>query len=127
MKKISYILSCILFLLILFYNLNALAQNEALPPKPSFLSMILDLVPLFIMVFLVFYFLAIRPQEKKAREQAELLKSLKKGDQVVTTSGIIGKVHSLNPDFIVIESGSNCRIKVEREHIVKRFQQKKAS
>ena len=64
----------------------------------------LSFLPLILM-FVIFYFLLIRPQQKKQKEHGEMVKNLKKGDRVVTTGGIIGTVHTLQDDYLVIRVG----------------------
>ena len=64
----------------------------------------LSFLPLILM-FVIFYFLLIRPQQKKQKEHAEMAKNLKKGDRVVTMGGIIGTVHTLQDDYLVIRVG----------------------
>jgi preprotein translocase subunit YajC len=61
-------------------------------------------VPL-VLLFVIFYFILIRPQQKKAREHANLLKSLKKGDKVVTSGGIVGIVTGVSEKIVSIRSG----------------------
>lgn len=65
---------------------------------------ILSFLPLILM-FVVFYFLLIRPQQKRQKEHAEMVKDLKKGDRVVTSGGIIGTVHTLQDDYVVLKVG----------------------
>ena len=65
---------------------------------------ILSFLPLILM-FVVFYFLLIRPQQKRQREHAQLLKNLKKGYRVVTSGGIIGTVQTLQDDYVVLKVG----------------------
>jgi preprotein translocase subunit YajC len=67
---------------------------------------------------LVFYFLVIRPQGQARRKHQELLAQLKRGDEVMTAGGIIGKVKDLKDDRITIESGTASLI-VERSRIVR--------
>ena len=66
----------------------------------------MQLVPLGLMV-VVFYFALIRPQQKKARVQAELLKSVKPGDKVVTTSGIIATIVTVKDKAITVRSADS--------------------
>ena len=61
-------------------------------------------VPILLM-FAIFYFLLIRPQQKKQKELQEIIKNLKKGDRVVTSGGIIGTVHTLQDDYVVLKVG----------------------
>lgn len=65
---------------------------------------ILSFLPLILM-FVVFYFLLIRPQQKRQKAIAEMIKNLKKGDRVVTTSGIIGTIQTLQDDYVVLKVG----------------------
>jgi preprotein translocase subunit YajC len=75
-----------------------------------------QLVPIFL-IFAVFYFLMIRPQQKKQREQEDWLKTLKKGDDVVTTGGIIGRISGVTDNTVTLEVQEKVRIKVLRSHI----------
>ena len=71
-----------------------------------------------IAMFAIFYFLLIRPQQKKQKEQQEMIKNLKKGDRVVTTGGMIGTVHTLQDDYVVLKVGdSDAKIEVLRSSI----------
>jgi len=93
----------------------AYAQNAGgggAAPNP-----LLQFLPL-ILIFAVFYFLLIRPQQKKAREHQNFLKALKKGDNVVTNGGIHGKITGLTDTVITLEITDNVRIKVARSHIL---------
>ena len=78
---------------------------------------ILSFLPLVLM-FVVFYFLLIRPQQKRQRELAEMIKNIKKGDRVVTSGGIIGTVHTLQDDYLVLKVGDqDMKIEVLRSAI----------
>lgn len=61
-------------------------------------------VPLIGFVIVIFYVILIRPQQKQAKQQKELLKALKKGDKVVTASGIVGIVTNVTDDLVTIRS-----------------------
>lgn len=76
---------------------NDTAEIEAPAPKDTFMSFI----PL-VLVFIVFYFLIIRPQSKKHKEQQELIKSAKKGDKVVIAGGLIGKIVKEKEDNVIV-------------------------
>jgi preprotein translocase subunit YajC len=69
-------------------------------------------------IALVFYFLILRPQQQARKKHEELLKALKKGDDIVTVGGIIGRVKELKEERITIESGSSTLV-VDRARIVK--------
>jgi preprotein translocase subunit YajC len=60
-----------------------------------------------ILMFAIFYFLLIRPQQKKAKELQTLIGGIKKGDKVVTTGGILGTVSSIQDDYVVLTIGDS--------------------
>ena len=65
---------------------------------------VLSFLPLILM-FVVFYFLLIRPQQKRQKDHAEMVKNLKKGDRVVTSGGVIGEIQTLQDDYVVLRVG----------------------
>lgn len=69
-------------------------------------------------IILIFYFLLIRPQSKARQKHAELLGSLKKGDEITTSGGVIGRVKDIKEDRVTIESGTSTLV-VERARIVR--------
>ena len=78
------------------------------------LSMVMTFVPL-ILIFVVFYFLLIRPQKKREKEAANMRNNVQVGDGVVTQGGIVGRVVSMKEDNIVIETGSErSKIRIKR-------------
>ena len=79
-------------------------------------SGITSLVPLIIM-FAIFYFLLIRPQQKKAKEHKALLEALKKGDHVVTAGGMHGKVSAVEENVVTLEVANGVNIKFNKGHI----------
>jgi preprotein translocase subunit YajC len=93
----------------LAYAADAAAPSSA-NPLTSFLPMIL--------IFVVFYFLLIRPQQKKAKLQQEFLNNLKKGDEVVTGGGLHGKITGLTDTVVTLEIADNIRVKVSRQYIL---------
>jgi preprotein translocase subunit YajC len=70
-----------------------------------------------VLVFVVFYFLLIRPQQQKQREHRGMLDNLKKNDEVVTSGGIYGRVVTLEPRIVTLEIAPNIRIRVDRPQI----------
>ena len=74
------------------------------------------IVPLILM-FAIFYFLLIRPQQKKAKEHREMVNNLKKGDRVITSGGIHGRVTSLDEGTVMVEIADKVKIKVLRGNI----------
>ncbi|MBK8947078.1 MAG: preprotein translocase subunit YajC [Ignavibacteriae bacterium] len=79
-------------------------------------SMISTLI-MFGAIFAIFYFMIIRPQQKKAKERDALLNSLKKGDKIITGSGIHGTVAGLEDTTVLVDVGNNVKIKMERSAI----------
>lgn len=68
-------------------------------------------------LFAIFYFLIIRPQTKKASEHSQMLSGLKRNDEVVTTGGLIGRIHELGDKVVTLEIAPNVRVRVERPQI----------
>lgn len=66
----------------------------------------------------IFYFILIRPQRQQAKKHEELLKSLKKGDEIVTSGGIVGEVVHVKENLLTIKSGE-AKLVVERERVAK--------
>lgn len=78
-------------------------------------------IPLLLM-FAVFYFLLIRPQQKKTRQHQDLLKSLKVGDRVVTTGGLYGTIVAGGDQIIKLEIADKVRVEVGRSYIAGRVE-----
>ena len=93
---------------------TAFAQTGGGGAAPNPLVQFLPLI----LIFAVFYFLLIRPQQKKAKEHQSFLQALKKGDNVVTNGGIHGKITGLTDKVVTVEIADNVRIKVARTHIL---------
>ncbi|MEW6388578.1 MAG: preprotein translocase subunit YajC [Thermodesulfobacteriota bacterium] len=79
-------------------------------------SMWTAVLPLILMVG-IFYFLLIRPQQKKAKEHRQFLENLKKGDRVITSGGICGEVTSISEQTIIMEVADKVRVEVGRPYI----------
>jgi preprotein translocase subunit YajC len=78
---------------------------------------IMSFIPL-ILIFVIFYFMLIRPQQKRLKEHKAMLASVQRGDEVVTTGGIIGKVTALADDSLTIEIAKDVRVKIKRDAVV---------
>ena len=65
-------------------------------------------------IFAVFYFMLIRPQQKKAKETRAMLESLEKGNEVVTAGGIVGRITKLTDQYAVVEVGNGVEMTVQR-------------
>lgn len=71
----------------------------------------------FILIFVIMYFMVIRPQQKKSKEHQEMLNKIKKNDEVMTSGGIYGKVVDLKDTVVTLEVAPNVRIRVHRPQI----------
>ena len=72
-----------------------------------------------ILMFVIFYFLLIRPQQKKQKELAKFRNSLEKGDKVVTLGGIYGVVAEVRDQYVLVEVDSNVKLRIDKSAIVK--------
>jgi preprotein translocase subunit YajC len=75
-----------------------------------------QMVPLLLM-FVIFYFMLIRPQQKKAKEHQTFLGGLKKGDQVVTRGGVVGRVTGVTDQIVTLEVQEKVRVRVLKSYI----------
>ncbi len=92
----------------------AAAQGAGGAPEAS--PMWSFVVPMIFMV-VIFYFLLIRPQQRKAKEHKALLDNLKKGDRVITSGGIIGTIIIIEDQFVILEIADKVRIELARPYI----------
>ena len=88
----------------------AFAQTAAGAPGASGASMIAQFAPL-LLIFVVFYFLLIRPQQKRMKEHKGKLEAVKKGDQVITGGGLVGKVVRVDDVYVDVELGQGLKVK----------------
>ena len=100
----------------------AFAQGAGGPPaQPGIGEVFMRMIPMFIMVFFIFYFMVMKPQQAKLKAHHDLLESLKKNDSVVTSGGVIGKVAGVEGDHVLVEVAQNVRLRFERQAIAKRI------
>ena len=92
-------------------NLTLLQAQTPAGPNPF------GTVFMFGAIFLIFYFLLIRPQRKQQKAHDEMVKSLSRGDEVVTIGGIIGKIIHITDDRITIKTAEDTRLEVERSKV----------
>ena len=85
---------------------------------------IAQFVPL-ILIFVIMYFLILRPQQKRMKEQRNMIAELKRGDQVVTQGGIIGKITDVKVDEVTVEIAQGVKIRVVRATIAQVVSQPK--
>jgi len=93
-----------------FFIASAYAQDAA--PQGGLLSFL----PL-IVIFVVFYFLLIRPQMKRAKEHRALVSALAVGDEVVTNGGLLGKVTHVGDSFVTVEVADNVKVKLQKHAV----------
>lgn len=92
---------------------SAPAQLILAQAAPDALMQMLPLV----MILAVFYFLLIRPQQQKAKEHEDFVKGLKKGELVVTSSGLFGRIVDLKDNDVTLEIAPNVKVRYERSKI----------
>jgi preprotein translocase subunit YajC len=101
-----------------FFITSAHAETAAPAAQPSGVAGNMSLV-IMLAVFVAFMYLAVwRPQNKRAKEQRDLLNALTKGDEVVTAGGILGKIAKVNDSYIVLALAENVEITVQKSSIV---------
>lgn len=88
---------------------NAYAASSAQTEIMSFLPLLV--------IFVLFFFMIIRPQMKAAKEQREMIAALQKGDEIVTSGGIVGKVTKVSDNFVTVEIAANTEIAVQKQAI----------
>ena len=92
----------------------AMAANGASAGQASGFTALLPMI----IIFAIFYFLLIRPQQKKAKEHRSMIDSLKQGDRVITSGGIFGKVTNVNdPETVTLEIADRVRVKCIRSNV----------
>lgn len=99
-------------LMLLLITAPAMAETAAAAPNP-----LVQFAPLLI-IFFIFYFLVIRPQQKRQRLQQDFLKELKRGDMVITNSGIIGTIKTVSEKLVTLEIDNGVCMKVLRAQIL---------
>ena len=93
-----------------FFISDALAANQGQgDPLMSFLPLVF--------IFVVFYFLLIRPQTKKAKEHKKMVEGLAKGDEVVTNGGLLGRISKVGDNFIELDISEGVTVKVQRNAV----------
>lgn len=80
------------------------------------LNTLMGFLPM-ILIFAVFYFLLIRPQQKKAKDHRSFLDNLKKGDSVITQGGLYGKIVTISDQVVILEIADKVKVRVSRSHI----------
>ena len=91
-----------------FFISDAVAQ--AAPAAAD--NPIMSFLPL-VVLFAVFYFLLIRPQQKKAKEHKKMVETMKKGDEVITSGGILGKITDVSENYLTCKIAENVEVKIQ--------------
>ncbi|MCB0318057.1 MAG: preprotein translocase subunit YajC [Bdellovibrionales bacterium] len=121
MKKYLTQVLNVFFVIIVNLVLVSVCFAQEAGSEPSLVQALSRMLPMFIMLFFVWYFLVIKPQQSRMKEHSNLISGLKKGDMVVTTGGIIAKVAGKESDHVLLEISNNTRVKFEPSHILKSF------
>lgn len=96
-----------------FFISDAIAEAGAAPQQADpLMSLIL---PIGLVV--LFYFFLIRPQSKRQKEQRQMIDELQKGEEVLTSGGILGKITNINDDFITLEIANNVELTVQKNAV----------
>ncbi len=93
-----------------FFISDAWAQGE-----PTGGGLVGLLFPILLIV--AFYFLLIRPQTKRAKEHRNMVEALKKGDEVVTGGGVLGRITEVGDNFIMLEIADNLQVRVQKQAV----------
>ena len=96
-----------------FFIADAFAQAAPSRPPAQFF---LDILPI-IFLFVVFYFVMIRPQTKRNKEHKKMMEALAKGDEIVTTGGLLGRVLEVGENFVLIDVGKAVEVKVQKAQV----------
>jgi preprotein translocase subunit YajC len=75
-----------------------------------------SLIPL-VLIFVIFYFLLIRPQQKRAKEHRNMIENLKKGDKIITSGGIYGVIEAVGTNTVTIKIGENVKVKLGKSYV----------
>ncbi len=99
--------------------LLALAQAPAQAPVPAIGDQLAQMLPMFVLIVVIFYFVIYRPQKQQREKHQALISQLKKGDKVVTSGGIWGTVTNVGKETVTLQVAENAKIKVARDHILR--------
>ena len=100
-------------------DLLALAQAPVPAPAPSVGEQLAQMLPMFVLIVVIFYFVIYRPQKQQREKHQTLISQLKKGDKVVTSGGIWGTVTNVGKETVTLQVAENAKIKVARDHILR--------
>ena len=93
-----------------------IAQAQTTPASPGAAGGLFSLLP-FVFIFIIMYYVMIRPQMRKQKEQARLVSALKTGDRVVTSSGIHGLISNVKDKTVIVKIADNVKIEMEKTSV----------
>ncbi|MEO1941706.1 MAG: preprotein translocase subunit YajC [Campylobacterales bacterium] len=96
---------------------------EQVSQQPSLLASILPLLILFV----IFYFLVILPQQRQMKKHREMVESLKKGDKILTQGGLYGEVVQNNREFLMVRIGKGVEVKLDKSAVARKLTDEEAS
>ena len=91
--------------------------SDAMAAEPAAQGDLLTSFLPLIVIFVIFYFLLIRPQSKKAKEQKQMVAALAKGDEIVTNGGVLGKITKVGDNFLALEVADGVQLKIQRHAV----------
>lgn len=98
-----------------FFISDALAEGAAAGAAQSD-GGLLGMLPL-LLIFVLFYFMLIRPQSKRAKEHKNMVEALAKGDEVVTNGGLLGRVSEVGESFLTVKIADGVEVKVQKQSV----------
>ena len=99
-----------------FFISDAMAEGAAAAGDASTDGGLMGMLPL-LLIFVLFYFMLIRPQAKRAKEHKNMVEALGKGDEVVTQGGLLGKITEVSEGFISVKIADDVVVKVQRQSV----------
>lgn len=95
-----------------FFIRDALAQGSSPVTGDGLLGLLFP-----VLLIVVFYFLLIRPQTKRAKEHRQMMEALKKGDEIVTGGGVLGRITAVGDNFVQVEVAEGIQLKVQKQSV----------
>lgn len=99
-----------------FFISDAFAEGAAAAGAAPQGSGMLGMLPL-LLIFVLFYFMLIRPQSKRAKEHKNMVEALAKGDEVVTNGGLLGRVTDVGESFLTVKVADGVEVKIQKQSI----------
>ena len=99
------------------FGISTAYAADAAPAAQASQGSFLSVLPMLIVFILIFYFLLVRPQSKRAKQQRELLNSIALGDEILTTGGVIGRITKLRDNYIAVAIGKEIEMIFQKNAI----------